>query len=427
MTDQGPAPLAPRNYYKCMLRSLSYRELWRLSNWKTFPFFGVMKILGMDLLLSQGTPEPVSLDGMRVDRAQIDPSLCDALDKLVEECMDLGFSRPIYYQMVDELVAGNECAAAICIHAHHETVANFMVVKSSQNWRRVTSFLSAYSDGLFFSSDNDKPGFMNPRGDGALHLLSKPGPEVFCQHEKARKKWARSRLPLQIANEAELTSVLYAYDLHRHNWHVRRGIYVKMTPEEVESARRQKSSAATGGKLEELSLRLMLVGEENPSKIALGSTAVATLIADAVRATTPTKSQWNLHFATTEGETSLDLTIHGSIAAAAEGERFKSTLKCISKSGQALLEQLSNLLAVRAPAATRKHQSVNAELVLESRDGSFVEELKAAGEYLFQMRFEGVPGSMRFILHPALSEARLQPDESLDRAAALERFAALLA
>lgn len=203
----------------------------------------ILKACGNNMLLAQGTPEPVRLDQMRLDPSAIAEGLRAPLNAMLEQVAPLGFSGPIYYR-TPALIAGIQAAAVTCIHKDGETFANLLVANSNEQHRAVVSFITAYSGGTFFCSANDKDGFLkNPR-NGYLFLKEASASEVFARHEKARRSWGKEREARTVTTESELAQALFDYELSMHQWHVDRGAYIQMTDEEVESARQQ--CAATG-------------------------------------------------------------------------------------------------------------------------------------------------------------------------------------
>jgi hypothetical protein len=124
----------------------------------------------------------------------------------------------------------------------------------------------------------------------------------------------------------------------------------------------------------------------------------------------------------------LDLTIHGSLLSAVEGDSYKATLKRVSGStGKALLEGVERLLGEELSEYVSSSKELRVRLTFVSRTGAFsATETKSAGEHIFRMELPGVPGAIRFTVYPAISEVRLKPDPELDRSAALRSLASLL-
>lgn len=231
-------------YYKATLSGLTYRELWSMGTLSSAFIVWILKACGNNMLLAQGTPEPVHLDQMRLDPSAIAEDLRAPLDLMLGQVVPLGFSGPIYYR-TPALIAGIEAAAVTCLHKDREILANLLVAKSNQQQRAVVSFISACADQTFFCSANDKDGFLrNPR-NGTLFLKGASASKVFDRHEKARRSWAKGREVRTVTTESELAQALLDYELSMHQWHVDRGAYIQMTDEEVESARQQCASAAT--------------------------------------------------------------------------------------------------------------------------------------------------------------------------------------
>lgn len=232
-------------YYKATLSGLTYRELWNMGTLWSTAIVWILKACGNDMLLAQGTPEPVRLGQMRMDPSAIAENLRASLNAMFAQITPLGFSGPIYYR-TPALMAGIQAAGATCLHKDGETFANLMVAESNQQHRAVVSFITAYSGGIFFCSANDKDGFLkNPR-NGHLYLKGVSALELFARHEKARRSWGEGREARTVTTESELTQALFDFELSAHQWHVDRGAYIQMTDEEVESARQQCASAGIG-------------------------------------------------------------------------------------------------------------------------------------------------------------------------------------
>jgi hypothetical protein len=198
---------------------------------------------GNNMLLSQGAPEPLRLEQTRISSSVICDDLLASLNAMVAQVGELGFAQPIYYRSPENLIVGTEVAAAACLHADCETFANLIVVKAVIGIRPVASFVTGYADGSFFSSGNDKAYLLRIPANGGLNLPGTSAAEVFARHEIARHQWAKGRQVRRVSTEAELADVLYDYEQSSHQWHIRRGAFIEMTAEEVESARRQCASA----------------------------------------------------------------------------------------------------------------------------------------------------------------------------------------
>jgi hypothetical protein len=235
-------PVAPPRYYKATLAGLTYREIWRFASWWPAVVSSVLKLCGIDVLLSQGAPEPRRLDQMRISPSVIRDDLRAPLETMSAQVRELGFLQPIYYRLSESLIVGIETVAAVCLHSDHETFANLVVVKATNRIVAVASFVTGYADGSFFSSGNDKARFLPNPANGVLYLPGTNAADVFAKHESARHRWAKGRQVRRVSTEAELADSLYDYEQSFHQWQVRRGAYIEMTAEEVESARRQCAS-----------------------------------------------------------------------------------------------------------------------------------------------------------------------------------------
>jgi hypothetical protein len=425
--------VGPVRFYKTTLAGLTYREIWRHSSWGKALLVSVMKKCGYDILLAQGAPEPVRLEQMRLNPFALRNDLRTSLDGLVSHVSWLGFGQPVYYWMPDSLIAGNEGAAAVCIHKDHQTFANLIVVQAGNKRKAVISFVTGYVDGSFFSSGNDKAQLLTNPANGALHLPGSPASELFTQHENARQRWANGRAVRRVSTEAELADALFNYERSGHQWHVMRGAYVEMSPGEIESARRQRASANAPvesglSDLAELGFRLDFTGEEAASKGAERVSFAASVMVESGSTETSAASTWLLHFPNAEGDAVLEMTIHGLLLQATEGDVLKANLRRGSGSiGGPLLKNLAQILGQQVHGYTPSVKQMNVRLTLLSRaPASGVTETKYAGEHVFQLEFPGTSGAFRFVFHPARCEGQLKPQPDLDRPAALRFLTGLL-
>lgn len=423
-------PVAARRFYKATLAGLTYRELWRLGSWWNATIATVMKRCGYDMVLSQGTPEPVRLEQMRVSPFALRGDIRGALDAMLSPISMMGFARPTYYRLPESLIAGNECAGAVCLHRDNQTFANLVVAQSFNKWRAVTSFVTAYTDGSFFSTGNDKARLIENPENGWRYLPGLHAPELFARHERARQRWEKGRQVRRVSTEAELASALFDYEQSSYQWHVRRGVYLEMSAAEIESARRQVTLAdiPAANEQPDLNFHLSFVGEERPLKVPDRITFAGSVMVESFPPQTSAASTWLLQFSNPEGDTHMEMTIHGLLLEAAEGEVLKASLQRGSGSiGGPLLKSLGQLVGHQVKGYTPSVKQLNVRLTLVSRgSASSATDTRTAGEHLFQLEFPGTAGAFRFVIHPARCEGRLGPQADLDRSAAMLCWAGLL-
>jgi hypothetical protein len=243
MTLEPDTPIvAPPRFYRVTLAGLTYREIWRFASWWPALNSSVLKLCRIDVLLSQGVPEPRRLDQMRISPSSIREDLLTPLDAMNGQVRELGFLQPIYYRWPESLIVGTETVAAACLHSDRETFANLIVGKAANRIVAVVSFVTGYADGSFFSSGNDKAKFLLNPANGVLYLPGTSAANVFAKHESARHLWAKGRQVRRVSTEAQLADSLYDYEQSFYQWQIRRGAFIEMTAEEVESARRQCAS-----------------------------------------------------------------------------------------------------------------------------------------------------------------------------------------
>jgi hypothetical protein len=195
-----------------------------------------------------------------------------------------------------------------------------------------------------------------------------------------------------------------------------------MSASETESARRQRTLANTAPQREssELSFRLNFSGEEMPSKGPDRVSFAASVMVESVGTVTAATSTWLLQFPNPEGDGLIEMTIHGLLCEATEGDVLKATLRRGSGSvGGPLLKSLAQLLGQQAQGYTPSSKQMNVRLTLLSRPPApRAVDTKLAGEHVFQLEFPDTSGSFRLVFHPALGEGRLKPEPDLNRPAA---------
>lgn len=234
-----PSPALEVLYFRLEGRKIRFPEYWRIlgGNLVHFPIAAGARLLGISLDFGAVG---------RVDRLHVcDPGELpvfakDAFEPLVSRCQRLGFRSPFFYRAVGigiaqgfgaALLSGNGCTVSSLITSRAEQ-------KGKVTAETFVVFLSARDDRHFTVTSNGRRKF-DPDPDLAVeHLPGASVEDLWRRHEVRvsagpRTAWTPEEIPALVAKlERRSIDVL-----------AERGVYVLMSPAEVEAMRRRYALA----------------------------------------------------------------------------------------------------------------------------------------------------------------------------------------
>jgi hypothetical protein len=225
-------------YYRTDSRKITFTEYWRLSR-KGFLIGWLNKILGIQMNLPTGIPEPQPFRDKIVERDRLPPPIIERLSRSLADLQELGFDQFWFYASRNSLAAGFAYGVQ-ALHPSLTIVGKVVYVSYRARESLVLAFLSALSDGTVLGTTNKKQDFNDP----LRHIIQrKPRANaraLWSLHQKKLTQLNRINPP-QIIADFDRVAAFEDKNLHEaYEDKIRRGIWVAMSNAEVTDLRSRR-------------------------------------------------------------------------------------------------------------------------------------------------------------------------------------------
>jgi len=236
-------------YYKVDTRKLSLRELWNIRpTWKILiPWIAAR--FGISLTPANGFKIPDSVAEIEVAESEFPPQAIASLQPALDEALKYGFSSPRYY-CFESLRRDTRTSFISLLHRSGEFSLRLMHTMSTKisppHENRVTVLLSELNDGNYFVTSDSKPKFRPIPGVVVNRVIGAPVSQLLESHEKhlSEIRWQNPAKPVRTLES--LDDTWNRYEKFSNNFSIQRGLYVKMSPEEVAFEQGIVADASTG-------------------------------------------------------------------------------------------------------------------------------------------------------------------------------------
>jgi Zn-dependent protease len=246
-TNSSPGAAPPVAYYKIDNRKITLLEYWNIfPSWKV-----VLPWLAGRLNLNTGTGgslrKPNSVAELAVSESEIPPLAHASLQPLIDECSKLGFSAPRYHKL-DNLRGDVIVSFVSMLHSREDCALRLMhSLATGVNPPKETRFLvilSQLCDGTYFLSTNSKPQLQGPKDIVVNRLIDAPPAQVVESHQKHLAEFAKANNRAErVFSEEKLDELSNRYERYTFEAGVKRGLYVQMTPAEINRERQVVAGA----------------------------------------------------------------------------------------------------------------------------------------------------------------------------------------
>lgn len=222
-------------YYRIDSTRVSHREYW----WGTrnpFVLFGWMsKWFRIRLLSSSDDPNVESLTPFEVPVEQVSAEVLDRFKPMAEELAGLGFHSPVYHSIYDR-VQETRIYWASFVHS------------SGQAWARIHHriwtqpqpprvylfpvFTSAFQDGSFLVSSAGKRDMAPAPQCRTVHHLKQSATQLWAGHQREIERELLRTSVKPVRSPEELRQAIAAHHAVTRDFHVQRGVFVPMSPED---------------------------------------------------------------------------------------------------------------------------------------------------------------------------------------------------
>ncbi len=239
-TAPSADPLSAPEYFRLGLARLSWRECWRLTrSWRVI-IAGFRKLTDQGAYTPGGFAFPRPLAAIQVDRAALPDEVLSSLERLERACRVLGFAEPVFHLNQSRLLP-SKTAGCFLREPTGETVASLLYVERAgvpAAQQGQGNFFSRLQDGRLLLT-SDQPARLDT-AFVARHLPGRAPAEVYTVHQRRLDaERARGNPPVPVRSFDELAELHWQIEQSAMTLHLRRGLFVRMTPEEVTAEERR--------------------------------------------------------------------------------------------------------------------------------------------------------------------------------------------
>lgn len=233
------------DYYKIDSRKLTLREYWNIYPSPKAIIPWLMARLQMPTKFNSGMRLPDSVRELEVTEESLPPEALAKLRPLLEECRRLGFHSPRFYSFAN-LRNDTRTTFASLMHQSGEYSVRLMHTMAFQlnppKEGMLKVLLSEFADGTYFFTSDQPEKFLPTSGVTGTRLLGASLAQMIASHEQNLAQRRTQNPPKSIPSEAN-EEFWDRYEKHSIAFNVKRGLYVRMTPEEVEHERQIMAGA----------------------------------------------------------------------------------------------------------------------------------------------------------------------------------------
>ena len=235
-------------YYRVDNRKITLREYLNIArSWKGLLAW-IAARLGNPIQSGAGFHLPESVAEMEMPESEFPPQAREKLSSLLQQCGQLGFHSPRFYQH-GSLRRDVRTAFISMAHRSGELTLRLMYTRAENGTVVVENILavllSELNDGTFFVTSDQAAKFKGPptvlinRQVGASPL------QLIQSHQDKLAQVGMRNPPKPVLSTAALDDLWNRYENLSRDFQVQRGLYVRMTPEEVERQQKMSETART--------------------------------------------------------------------------------------------------------------------------------------------------------------------------------------
>jgi len=223
-------------YYKLDSRKVTYGEYWNITRSINVIIPWTAKLLGIPMKFASGLPYFETVRDLEVSETEFSPRGRQRLQALMDKCLDLGFHSPRFFSYVS--MKGDLRTSFIAmLHPSGATVRLMYSVAlkvQPPKEKLLVVLLSELRDGTFFFTSSQRKQFLNAPNIVANRLVGASPERLVESHLKKLSELPMSNPPKPVTTPEMLDDVWDRYEKESREFGMQRGIYVWMTPEEVE-------------------------------------------------------------------------------------------------------------------------------------------------------------------------------------------------
>jgi Zn-dependent protease len=248
--DAEPKPARDSNvteYYRLNSRKLTYREYWNMAgSWQVIiPW--TAKLLNVPMNFLSGLPFFESVRELEIAESDFPAEAREKLQPLLDQSRQIGFDVPRFYTY-ESMRRESRTSFIALLHPSGATLRLMYTVAMNVHppkGKLLAVLLSELSDGTFFLTTHQKPQLLSAPGILTNRVLGADPARLVESHLQKLGEFKSSNPALQIESVEALDALWDRYEKSSREFGVKRGLYVRMSPEEVAAERKRMEEVKT--------------------------------------------------------------------------------------------------------------------------------------------------------------------------------------
>ena len=268
-------------YYKLDSRKVTYGEYWNITRSVTVLIPWTAKLLGIPMKFGSGLPEFDSVRDLEVPEDQFSPRGRQRLQPLMDKCQGLGFHPPRFFTYCS-MKRDVQTWFIAMLHPSGATIRLMYTVglKVQPPTEKLTVvLLSELRDGTFFVTSSKRQQFLSSPNVVVNRLMGASPEKLVESHLKKLSELPMNNPPKSVTSTEMLDELWDRYEKGAREFGMQRGIYMWMTPEEVEREQSSLSEARAMSGASDKNLDVLLeINAQRNKKAGWGSIVVVFLV-----------------------------------------------------------------------------------------------------------------------------------------------------
>jgi Zn-dependent protease len=222
-------------FYRLDSTRVTLREYWWGTRNPLVIFGWIAKWLRIRLPGSVDDPNVETLDPFRVPPARLPEDVRTRFRPLHDELAACGFHSPECY-WVHDVVHQTDIYQVVYLHRSGRAFARihfreWTMPKPPKRYL-FTTFVSPFSDGTYLVTTSARPDMLAPPSCLVNRLIGAPPARLWESHQAKLQELELTRTLVNVRAPQELAEAVETHHAAARDFHVQRGVFVPMTPEE---------------------------------------------------------------------------------------------------------------------------------------------------------------------------------------------------
>ena len=235
-------------YFKTDSRKITLREYWNIGrSWKALLAWSAAR-LGAPLQSGTGFRQPESVSELEIPESEFSPKAKEKLQLLLGQCQELGFHSPRFY-LHETLRRDIRTEFISILHRSGEFTVRLMYTRAGNVnvpvEKVLAVLLSELNNGTFFFTSDQRAKIRVPTGILNNRVIGGSPLQLIQSHQEKLAQLKMRNPPRPVLSMETLDDLWDRYEKLHFEFQVRRGLYVRMTSEEIEHQQKLVETAQT--------------------------------------------------------------------------------------------------------------------------------------------------------------------------------------